>query len=416
MKTLVQIFIIIAMALPACAQRANLQYNPNNGETAQPIKLGQNQNANSKSILNAWELSLKPQDLVGTDMFIRNPDGHAITLGDSGSVYATIYDTGDLNVGSISGLSNGINSTGTIAASGADGRFEIQPSDGSGTTFTLRNVTGDEFRLSNGPLSTTYLKVDATTGLVSADGGFLTGGSITSNTASFGGSVTIDGGAADLRFGPQDGSGETFVISNLDGENLTFTDASGSTTYFKVDTFGTLTATSVVALDTLTVTGGATFLGGASFLQFNAFSPADGTGTSFVLRNDTGDSLKITNLSITPTTYFEVDPTAGVKAQVGLVVGTSGQRVTAIYSNAASVDWPSISAGTYSTMTMTVTGASTTNTPTVELGWGAALEQGINFIQAWVSGANTVSITLINNTGLPYNPAPITIRATVKQF
>jgi parallel beta-helix repeat protein len=110
-----------------------------------------------------------------------------------------------------------------------------------------------------------------------------------------------------------------------------------------------------------------------------------------------------------------IDENGYLGAKNGLLVG-SGTRVSSVYSATQSLDWGSIAAGAESTATMTVTGASTSNTPSVLLGWSAALPAGIICTQAWVSAANTISITLRNTTAGAIDPAAVTVRATVTQF
>ena len=98
-----------------------------------------------------------------------------------------------------------------------------------------------------------------------------------------------------------------------------------------------------------------------------------------------------------------------------LTVG-SGTAALGIFSNSAALDFPSIGALGEATLTITVTGAVTTNNPSVSLGWSAALETGIVVKQAWVSATNTVSIRVANITAVAIDPASITCRATVTNF
>lgn len=85
-------------------------------------------------------------------------------------------------------------------------------------------------------------------------------------------------------------------------------------------------------------------------------------------------------------------------------------------SATASLDWPSISAGADSSLTITVTGADPTNTPTVRLGWSAALPAGVVVKQARVSASNTVTITLTNISGSPVDPSAVTVRAAISPY
>lgn len=93
--------------------------------------------------------------------------------------------------------------------------------------------------------------------------------------------------------------------------------------------------------------------------------------------------------------------------------GPTGQ----ILSQSASVNFASMATGAEDTQTVTVTGCRTTNTgASVDLGWSAALEAGIVIKQAWVSAANTVSITARNTTAGTIDPAALTCRVKVTQF
>jgi len=99
----------------------------------------------------------------------------------------------------------------------------------------------------------------------------------------------------------------------------------------------------------------------------------------------------------------------------GLAIG-GGTTVAKVLSESASLYFGSIAAGAEATLTITVIGALTANTPTVSLGWSAALEAGIIVKQAWVSATNYVSITVINVTVTAIDPDDVTCRATVHQF
>jgi hypothetical protein len=78
------------------------------------------------------------------------------------------------------------------------------------------------------------------------------------------------------------------------------------------------------------------------------------------------------------------------------------------YTAEATLDFPEIAAGGQETLTATVTGVATAGKFAVHLGWSAALESGIIVKQAWVSGNNTVSVTLANITDAAINPAELT--------
>lgn len=93
--------------------------------------------------------------------------------------------------------------------------------------------------------------------------------------------------------------------------------------------------------------------------------------------------------------------------------GVGGQILT----QSGSVNFASMATGAEDTQTITVTGCRTTSTnASVDLGWSAALESGIVIKQAWVSAANTVSITARNTTAGTIDPAALTCRVKVTQF
>lgn len=109
---------------------------------------------------------------------------------------------------------------------------------------------------------------------------------------------------------------------------------------------------------------------------------------------------------------------AGIlKDKISLLAGTPTQFALDTHPSAsASLDFPSISAGASASLTITVSGAVTTNTPTVALGWSAALESGLVVSHAWVSGSNTVTVTLTNISGAGIDPVANTCRASVTQY
>ena len=95
--------------------------------------------------------------------------------------------------------------------------------------------------------------------------------------------------------------------------------------------------------------------------------------------------------------------------------GLSGVFSGRVYAGSGAVDFGNLTPGAEDTQTITVTGAATTGSPSVELGWSAALEDFIVVKQAWVSAANTVSIRVANTSALStINPASLTASATVR--
>ena len=82
----------------------------------------------------------------------------------------------------------------------------------------------------------------------------------------------------------------------------------------------------------------------------------------------------------------------------------------------ASLDYPSVSANSESSLTITVSGAVASHYPSVSLGWSAALPDGIVVKQAWVSADNTVTIRVRNETGVAIDPAAVTCRVVVQDY
>jgi hypothetical protein len=99
---------------------------------------------------------------------------------------------------------------------------------------------------------------------------------------------------------------------------------------------------------------------------------------------------------------------ATLRANTSLIVGSSGTAVTAIYSASASLNFGTISSNS-AQLTITVTGAATGGSNTVVLGVPGAFA-GYP-VRGWVSGANTVTVEVLNANGL--TTAANTWRATV---
>ena len=92
--------------------------------------------------------------------------------------------------------------------------------------------------------------------------------------------------------------------------------------------------------------------------------------------------------------------------------GTSWRQLYGGWRGFAILDFPSISAGASSDLTITVTGAGATASEGVVLGLPAAPNAGIVFT-AFVSGSNTVTVRATNVTLAPIDPASATYRAFV---
>ncbi len=104
------------------------------------------------------------------------------------------------------------------------------------------------------------------------------------------------------------------------------------------------------------------------------------------------------------------------EAAAGTLIVGAGTTVSKILSATGAIDFASMLTGAEDTKTVTVTGVSTAGTPSVQLGWSTSLEAGIVVEQAWVSGADTVSIRVRNASAGTINPALLTVRATVTSF
>ena len=89
------------------------------------------------------------------------------------------------------------------------------------------------------------------------------------------------------------------------------------------------------------------------------------------------------------------------------------KTLVAVYSATATLDFGSIAAAASSSLTITVTGAATTDA--VAIGLPAAPAAGIVFF-GFVSSSNTVTIRAMNITALAVDPASATYRATVFHY
>jgi hypothetical protein len=108
------------------------------------------------------------------------------------------------------------------------------------------------------------------------------------------------------------------------------------------------------------------------------------------------------------TVRFLIDGGGGVR-----LGSSTAAPIVNVFTATASLNFPSITAGTIQTLTITVTGAVAGDS--VELGPPASLEAGLMH-SAIVTAANTVTIRLLNTTLLAIDPAAATWRATVTRF
>jgi hypothetical protein len=86
------------------------------------------------------------------------------------------------------------------------------------------------------------------------------------------------------------------------------------------------------------------------------------------------------------------------------------------FVGSGNIDYGTASANSIQTTNIYVAGAVTTGTPTVSVGWGAALPTGIVLAQARVTAADTVTITLRNVTGSDITIGTIGTRVEVHQY
>ncbi len=104
-----------------------------------------------------------------------------------------------------------------------------------------------------------------------------------------------------------------------------------------------------------------------------------------------------------------------ISATDGLRVGSSGTPFKNVFSATASLDFGSIPANSSADLTITVTGATTSNRDDVGVGLASSPNTGLIY-QGFVSAADTVTIRACNFTTSAINPSAQTIRATVTQY
>ena len=179
---------------------------------------------------------------------------------------------------------------------------------------------------------------------------------------------------------------------------------------------GTITAATLTG-DALTIrgaTGGVynTNTGGNLQLYGDGFCQvATGgyLGSGFNLPGGNGTVAEIYHLRGS----LQIYATGGVLIGNGSGAGTYIQN---IYSASASINFASTSAQTTNSgNTITVTGVTTTNTPSVEIGLSGALPTGCS-VRGIVTSNNTVTLYLDNASASPQDPGALTIRATVTGF
>lgn len=139
--------------------------------------------------------------------------------------------------------------------------------------------------------------------------------------------------------------------------------------------------------------------------------PTDGVGTTKVfVRFQVGDT------AVTLDTITGDQSTTGpLNFGAGIQIG-GGANIKLARSATAALTYTSIAAGAEQTQTVAISGLATTSTPSVHLGWAAALPDGIVVKQVWVSSAATVSVRLANITAGAIVPGTLTARVTTFEF
>lgn len=95
----------------------------------------------------------------------------------------------------------------------------------------------------------------------------------------------------------------------------------------------------------------------------------------------------------------------------GFTIGAAGSPIASAIVGSASLDFGNLTPDSEETLTITVTGATTTSE--VALNFSGSLEAGVVVKQARVSASNTVAVTLLNSGTAAVNPAAVTTRAIV---
>jgi hypothetical protein len=133
----------------------------------------------------------------------------------------------------------------------------------------------------------------------------------------------------------------------------------------------------------------------------NASIPITAKGNS----GQTANLIRALNSS--DTEVFSVGPAGQTK------VGSNGTAMSAVISNTASLNFPSIAAGDTAELNITVTGAAVG--AVVALGPPSTIEAGLVW-SGYVSATNTVTVRVHNTTGGAIDPAVATWRAMVTNF
>jgi hypothetical protein len=155
---------------------------------------------------------------------------------------------------------------------------------------------------------------------------------------------------------------------------------------------------------------------GYTMLLVNPTETATGSGTKRLIDAQVGGSTRF-NVDNSGNVFTNgtldlgnASDTTIARASAG-VVTIEGNTVSTRLTNTATLDFPSVSAQSQASLTMTVTGAVTGDA--VALGVPtAAVTNGIDYT-AWVSAADTVTVRAANYSAGPLDPASGTFRATI---
>lgn len=172
---------------------------------------------------------------------------------------------------------------------------------------------------------------------------------------------------------------------------------------------------------TLTTTGTSTFAAG-SFLTMSATSTLTVNGV--LQGTPTGGTLNLGSVTVNTPNVTGGITTSGTHTGLTVLtgstqVGATGTPFAAIKSGTGSVSWGLINADSEVTAYLAVASATNTGLSAVELGWGAALDNGIYVKQKFVVSTGTVAIILGNEGTTSGGAVTVnnrTVRATVIQY
>jgi hypothetical protein len=318
----------------------------------------------------------------------------------------------------------------TIASSSTAG-LAFTPGDGTGNVMSFYNPTGDELRLKNSSADVAIFGDGGTLSAVRIQGGSV---SSAANT------VALRSGGLEFE-GLTDDANEGLLAAADVTADRTWTLPNVSGTIPVMESTGVCQIASssepilqigggnnnAIQLVRDSAGGGNAISSGHSGYSLTliggAYNAGTDAGASIVLTGGTNGVAadvfifgKDASESAWPATEYGRWTSSLFSVSTSFKLGSSGASLSTILSATGSLDFTSIAANSEQTQTLTVTGAVTTNTPSVSLGWSAALPDGVVVKAVWVSAANTVSVRVANVTGSSIDPSAITVRATIIQF